>query len=172
MSVMLKTTNPAAAQENEPDRDRRVPYEGQVLVFWLRPGEGRAGKTRAPAIVTRVEDEDHVEVVVYFAADDQLTKWKIPRKSEQNPVNAWAFNDWDEKNYIPASMTINRPPEPDGHLTWDDVKEMHAEMGRMRAEIADLTGMLKSPGPNAAARQAELQRAAESHRNQAPQNKK
>lgn len=154
MSVMLKTTNPAAAQENEPNRDRRVPYEGQVLTFHLRPGEGRAGKTRAPAIVTRVEDEDHVEIVIYFAADDQLTKWKIPRKSEQNPVNAWAFNDWDEIHYRPGEAKVEEPM-PEGHLTWDDVKKMHEEMAALRGRLAaleqprgDLLRKQHQPDPN------------------------
>lgn len=159
MSVMLKTTNPQAAQENEPNRDRRVPYEGQVIVFHLRPGEGRAGKTRAPAIVTRVEDEDHVEIVVYFAADDQLTKWKIPRKSEQNPVNAWAFNDWDEIHYLPGEVKED-VPKPEGHLTWDDVKAMHEEIGRMRVELAELAGALKTSGIATSTRQAEMHKAA------------
>lgn len=144
MSVMLKTTNPAAIAEIDAQRDRRVPYEGQWLIFHMRPGEGRAGKLRAPAVVTRVEDEEHVELIIYFAADDAINRWKIPRKSDQNPVNAWSFTDWDEKNYRPVTEDAEAP-KPEGHLTWDDVKVMHDEIGKLRAEIAELQDKATAP---------------------------
>ena len=99
MSTMLKTTNPEAVNEIDPNRDRRVPYVGQSLIFHMRSGEGRAGKMTAAAICTQVEDEDHVELLVIFAADDFITRWKIPRKTEQNNTNCWAFNAYDELHY-------------------------------------------------------------------------
>ena len=42
MSVMLRSTNPSAVNEIDPDRDRRVPYQGQRVLFHSRPGEGRS----------------------------------------------------------------------------------------------------------------------------------
>jgi hypothetical protein len=137
MSVMLRTTNPGAADEMDPAHDRRVPYVGQWLVFHMRPGEGRGGKLQAPAVVIRVEDNDHVELVVFHAADDQITRWKIPRRTEQNPVNAWAFNDWDEVHYQPGSHVVEAP-KPEGHLDWEDVRKMHEEMAALRGRVLHL----------------------------------
>jgi hypothetical protein len=137
MSVMLKTTNPDAVNEMDPHRDRRVPHQGQVLIYHMRPGEGRGGKITAPGIVTRVEDDDHVELMIVHAADDFITRWKIPRKTEQNPVNAWSFTEDDEKHYA-RETAKEEAPAPDGRLTWDDVKAMHAEVAAMRGKIASL----------------------------------
>lgn len=101
MSVMLRTTNPAAAGDTG---DHRQPYIGQMVVFHMRPGEGRGGKMSAPAMVTYIHDEDHVELLVIFAADDFITRIKIPRRSDQNNVNCWSFNDHDDINYGASPM--------------------------------------------------------------------
>jgi hypothetical protein len=98
MSVMLATVNPEAAKEAG-QGDRRVPYIGQWVVFHSRPGEGRGGKMTAPAMVTHIHDEDHVELLIVHSADDLITRFKIPRKTEQNNINCWAFNEQDEKHY-------------------------------------------------------------------------
>lgn len=137
MSVMLRSTNPEAAGELELDRDRRVPYVGQAVVYHLRPGEGRGGKSFAPALVTRVEDDDHVELLIMFAADDFLTRWKIPRKTDQNPVNAWTFNDWDEKHYQPDAKV--EPPA----VTKLDLEKMHGEIEKLGAQVKSLEGELR-----------------------------
>ncbi len=137
MSVMLATTNPEAAMAMDPGKDRRVPYEGQVLIFHMRPGEGCGGKLRALAICDRVEDDDHVELIVIHSADNLITRWKIPRRTDQNPVNAWSFNEWDERHYRPATAEVDAP-KPEGHLTWDDVKAMHAEIAMLRNKVAVL----------------------------------
>lgn len=138
MSVLLATTNPEAAAEYEPNRDRRKPYLGQPVIFHMRPGEGRAGKMTAPAIVTRVEDEDHVELMIIHAADDFITRWKIPRRSEQNNVNCWSFNAYDEEHYQPNGTAKLPVATPDGDLTWNDVKAMYQEIGTLRARVQEL----------------------------------
>src|ERR1700682_6500319 len=99
----------------------------------MRPGEGRAGKVVAPAICRRVEDDDHVELMIVYAADDFHTRWKIPRRTDQNPHNAWSFNTWDEVHYQP-NAPAEVEPEPDAHLTWADVREMHTEIMVMRGQ--------------------------------------
>src|SRR5262249_33705200 len=138
MSTLLSTTNPDAVREIEGDRDRRKPYEGQLVIFHMRPGEGRQGRMSAPAIVTRIEDEDHVELLVLFAADDFISRWKIPRKTEQNPFNSWSFNSYDEVFYRPKGE-VSVEPKPEGHLNWDDFKKLYEEFGVMRAVNAELS---------------------------------
>lgn len=144
MSTMLATTNPAAVAEIEGNKDRRKPYEGQVVIFHMRPGEGRGGRMQAPAIVTRVEDDDHVELLVLFAADDFISRWKIPRRTEQNPYNSWAFNAHDESNYTPGPLPIVQL-QPADDLNWDDVKQMYREIGELRASVATLLNSPANP---------------------------
>lgn len=155
MSVMLRSTNPEAVNEIDPDRDRRVPHVGQIVIYHMRPGEGRAGKMSAPAIVTAVEDDDHIEILVIFSADDFMTRWKIPRKTDQNTVNCWAFNEHDQEHYqeTTALWQVVKREEPEGHLTWEDVKAMHAEIGVLRNKLSVAEGKIialearKKPGP-------------------------
>jgi hypothetical protein len=132
--------------EIDPGRDRRRPYQGQALVFHVRPGERGSGNmlTRS-AMVLRVLDEDHVDIlVIYGDFTTQVGKLldfdirlSVPRRTDQNSSNAWGFNEWDETRYRPgAERTVE--PQPTGHLTWDDVKAMHAEIGVLRNRLAAL----------------------------------
>lgn len=140
MSVMLKTTNPEAAGAMEPDRDRRVPYVGQAVIYHARPGESRGGKSLAPAMVTRVEDDDHIEAMIIWAADDFITRWKIPRKTEQNPINAWSFSEWDEKTYaMPATIVVDPGPT---------LSDLSSQVETLRSKIASLEGELRSQRNN------------------------
>src|SRR5262249_11558579 len=63
----------------------------------------------------------------------------IVRKTEQNPVHSWSFGAADQEHYRPGQLK-EAEPKPDGHLTGDDVKTMHAEIGVLRNEIASLKG--------------------------------
>lgn len=141
MSVMLRSTNPEAVAEIDPHKDRRVPYVGQIVVYHMRPGEGRAGKMSAPAIVTGIEDDDHVEILIIFSADDFMTRWKIPRRTDQNTVNCWSFNEHDDVHFQ-RNGHVPKAPQPQGHLTWDDVHAMHAEMAAMRNRLNAAEGKL------------------------------
>jgi|SRR5882672_1260696 len=142
---MLKSTNPAAVNEIDPDHDRRVPYQGQRVLFHSRPGEGRSGKMTAIADVMAVEDDDHCELLIHYAADDAIVRWKIPRRTEQNPYNSWSFTEQDDKHYL-ETTALWQEVKPEGHLTWEDVKAMHAEIGVLRNKVAALEAR-KKPGP-------------------------
>jgi hypothetical protein len=77
--------------------------------------------------------------MVIHAADDFHTRWNVPRKTEQNPFNSWSFNDHDQEHYRPGAAKPE-VPKPDGHLTWNDVKAMHAEMAVLRNKVSALEG--------------------------------
>jgi hypothetical protein len=137
---MLATTNPAALAEIDPTRDRRVPYQGQIVLFHARPGEGRGGRFVSPAIVMGIEDEDHIELLILYAADDAVNRWKIPRRTDQNPYNSWSFTEWDEKHYQPNETVPAEPqPDPKGHLTWRDVEDMYKVLLELRNQVATIT---------------------------------
>jgi hypothetical protein len=129
MSEMLRTTNPEAVGL-KPEDDRRVLYEGQIVFFHPRQGEGRAGRLRVPAIVTRVEDEDHIELVVLD--DPPVCRTNVVRRTAQNPVNSWSF--------------ITRPDveavdKPDGYPTRE---EMYAAFCKHRDELDDTVAELRA----------------------------
>jgi hypothetical protein len=135
---MLQTTNPEAAGAMDPTRDKRVPYLGQIVVYHMRPGEGRGGKLAAPGIVTRIEDDDHIELMIIHAADDFITRWKIPRKSEQNPINVWSFTEHDDKHYLvplPVQMTettVEKMIEEKTALLHSKIASLESELRRQR----------------------------------------
>ena len=110
MSTMLRTSSPEAYAAIDPSYDRRAPYVGQTVVFHHRPGESRTGKPTAPAVVTEVQGEDHVELVIIYPADDFRTCWNVPRRSDQNPINCWTFNQWDEEHYRPGATPAEAQP--------------------------------------------------------------
>jgi hypothetical protein len=145
MSTMLRTINSDAVNEIDPHRDRRRPYQTQHVLFHSRPGEARMGRMVANAEILNIEDDDHVELLIKYSADDFIVRWKIPRRTEQNPYNSWSFNEWDEKHYRPDA-TAPEPPKPEGHLTWEDVKAMHAEMAVMRHKVVALEAKPKRAG--------------------------
>lgn len=134
MSVMLRTTNPASVDEIDPVKDRRPPYVGQLVLFHGRPGEARMGKLVAPAIVTTVEDDDHVELLIMYAADDSLMRWKIPRQTDQNRFNCWSFTEHDQEHYKPGPA-LATPPEP-SHIR--DLKEARDQIQELRNRLTEL----------------------------------
>ena len=70
-----------------------------------------------------------------YAADDFITRIKIPRRSDQNPVNAWSFNEWDEVHYL-------RPAPPTPRL--DEIEKLFEERAAtLNAKIASLEGELR-----------------------------
>jgi hypothetical protein len=101
---MLRTTNPEAAGEG--DHDRRRPYQGQSVIF--HGNDRRAGRTDAIADVMFVHDDDHVDLLIKYDADDFMRREKIPRKTDQNNINCWSFNDYDEQHYVvdPAATVL------------------------------------------------------------------
>ena len=141
MAVMMRSVNPDAVDEIDPNRDRRRPYVGQSVIFHARPGEARMGKFAAPAIVTAVEDDDHVELLAIYAADDSILRWKIPRKTEQNPFNAWSFNEYDQEHYRPGPA-LAAPPEPSALR---ELKEMREHVQELRNRVMQLEDAATSP---------------------------
>lgn len=134
MSVMLATTNPQAVGELEPSRDHRSAYVGQWVIFHTRPGEGRGGTMTTPALVLRIHDEDHVDLLIKWGQEDEIERQKIPRKTDQNNFNAWSFNADDEFNY-----------RDDSPLR-EAVKALADEVKELSERIAALEPPKRGPG--------------------------
>jgi hypothetical protein len=114
MSTMLSTSSPEAFEEiTMGSHDRRKPYVGQMVLFHLRPG-GRGSivnnqnRTTRPAMVMGVGEGGYVDLVVFYGTAQHPNLGKVldcddrenvPRRSEQNPVESWSFNDHDEQHH-------------------------------------------------------------------------
>jgi hypothetical protein len=128
MSVMLRTQNPEAAAAID-DSDHRPPYVGQIVLYHARPGEARMGRQVAPGTVMAVQDEDHIDVLIIYDADDFIFRQKLPRKTDQNPFNAWSFTDRDEKFYRPTDNPDYAPRE--------DTNTLFSEVAKLKEKLAD-----------------------------------
>jgi hypothetical protein len=132
---MLRTTNPEAAQEAEAvDRDRRRPYVSQSVVFHPRSGEGRSGKFQTAAIVTEIVDDDSVDLLIIWDADDFITRRRVPRRTDQNNVNAWTFNEYDEVHYHPEQKNLR---------SWKDLDVLFKRLADVDAQVAQLSEHVK-----------------------------
>jgi hypothetical protein len=128
MSTLLRTHNPDAVDDNA-EYDRRRPYVSQSVVFWPRPGEGRSGRFQTAAIVTDIHDDDHVSLLIIWDADDFIQRRNVPRKTEQNNVNAWTFNEHDEIHYHPEQKSL---------LSWNDIDAAVKRIQSLEEEVVTL----------------------------------
>jgi hypothetical protein len=104
MAHLMRTLDPAV----DPDRDYRVPCEGQVVIYHQQ-GDGK--KKSIPAIVMKIEGEDNVELVTLAPVEDSVMGYtgqgvpavsrvtrlpghrNVPRRTEQNPHGSWSFQE-------------------------------------------------------------------------------
>jgi len=70
---LLATTNPEAAAEIQPDAPRpRLPGVGQTVVYHMRRGHGRNGRTSFPALVQGHGERDTLMLTVIIDAGDMV----------------------------------------------------------------------------------------------------
>lgn len=70
---LLATTNPRAAAEIQPDPPRpRLPGVGQTVVYHMRRGHGRNGRTSFPALVQGHGERDTLMLTVIIDAGDMV----------------------------------------------------------------------------------------------------
>lgn len=91
MSHLLATMNEEAAAEIKP-ASGPLPGIGCTVVFNCQLGYSRDGRTQLPAMVTRVrDDEDTLDLIVFYDAGDQNDEIRVPRTSTANPHRSWDF---------------------------------------------------------------------------------
>lgn len=80
MGHLLKTVNPEAAADIA-NETKPIPCIGETVIFFPRPGELRAGRGKHAAIVTAVNDDDTLDLVVVYDADDFIGQRRVARRS-------------------------------------------------------------------------------------------
>ena len=98
MGHLLSTVNPEAAGAIQPAEDPfaiRAAEIGEVVHYFARPGEGRSGKTKFPAVVMHVgmdgPQRGWLELLVIYGVDDQRGYINIRRKTHDETMNVWDF---------------------------------------------------------------------------------
>jgi hypothetical protein len=86
MSTMLATTNPAAADSVSP---ATAPGVGGMVVFIPRPGEQRMGRNAFPATVLFKHNDEVLDLLVLYGADDQGDRLRVHAWREDEPYNCW-----------------------------------------------------------------------------------
>lgn len=73
-------------------RDDRPPV-GTWVMYVCRPGEGRAGKPKFPALVMHHEPDGHIlqqlHLMIVYDVDDMVMMGYVPRVSDEIPWPAW-----------------------------------------------------------------------------------
>jgi hypothetical protein len=83
-----------------PNYDGPLPLRGDIVDYFARPGEGRAGKTEFAAIVLHVDARtSQCELLVFYGHEDFGHRIRIPRR---NPDHTWLAWDFRPNSSAPA----------------------------------------------------------------------
>lgn len=80
MGHLLKTVNPAAAARIEQDAaavDVRLPGTGMPVLYHLRPGEMRMGRTAFPALVLGRSAAGGLDLIVFMGANEIIQQERV-----------------------------------------------------------------------------------------------
>lgn len=92
MSHLLKTINPeASAAMDAPIKRRELPPTGMMVLYTMRPGHGRMGKNRFPAIVMGSDNQNRLDLLVLIDAGDMVDEQMVEQAKPGTEHHCW---DW------------------------------------------------------------------------------
>lgn len=154
MGHLLASVNPEAAAAIRPEpiiAAGRVPYIGEPVIYFTRPGEGRSGRNQFPALVLDYRaDNDSADLVIFFAADDIGDRFRCQRRTTENASACWDFRDeeggevtraeYDQlrKDVYGASV---RPDQGALDYIYEIIAEVKAMREVIKAQATALTAM-------------------------------
>lgn len=89
MSMMLKTVNPEAAAVLEGEYPKAL--IGSPILYTLRPGVRRGGRTTAPGFIMSQNDDGTCNLMIFFEPEDVIDERYIPEKSEHQVNHCWEY---------------------------------------------------------------------------------
>lgn len=126
MSHLLKTVNPAAADEIERQSNappaKRLPDVGEIVIYHMRQGHGRQGRTRFPALVQMHGERGTLGLTVVLEAAELKNETLVEEIGPGRDSHVW------ERPDISALAEIFR-----GTMT-----AAHTRIGELDARVADL----------------------------------
>jgi hypothetical protein len=89
MSHLLSTVNPEAADAIQPAPARQpLPGVGETVVYTMRPGYARSGRTRFPAVVMG-GDRGVLDLLVMIDAGDMNDEQMVPEAGPGQEFHCW-----------------------------------------------------------------------------------
>ena len=108
MSHYLATSNPEAAAAIQPAPERpRLPGIGEIVVYHMRAGHGRMGRTRFPAIVQDHGERDTLSLTVIIDAGDFVDESLVEEIGVGREFHVW-------ERVSPVRPLAERLEEPAG----------------------------------------------------------
>lgn len=113
MSHLMTTVNPEAVNLTPPDD---LPEQGDMVTYITRPGEGRSGQNKFPAVVLRQSDargRTGLDLLIFYDAQDMVMLQSVQMQDEHYDNACWT----------------RRP---------GGIAELRSEVSNLREEIAAL----------------------------------
>lgn len=98
MSHLLATVNPEAADPSAPDD---LPTMSDWVIYRVRPGEGRRGRTEFPALVlaqNNIRGRTGLDLLVCYDANDVIMLDSVQTLDEFHDSACWRLKDEHESN--------------------------------------------------------------------------
>lgn len=120
MSHLLASINPDAAEQIQPDAPRpALPDVGHIVVYHMRRGFGRQGRTKFPAVVQAQGDRGTLSLTVIIDANDFIDEQFVePIGPGKDDGNCWEWPD-DSRNASGFRGTIAALHQRIGELEGD-----------------------------------------------------
>lgn len=127
MSHYLATTNPAASDAIQPDIPGPIlPDVGDVVIYHMRPGHGRQGRTRFSAIVQGRGERGTLNLTVIIDASDMVDEQFVSPVGPGQEAHCWEWPD-DSRRADGFRGTI---------------AALHQRIGDLEGEITDMRQMI------------------------------
>lgn len=93
MSHLLATINPDAVKTEPPEN---LPEMGEMVIYRVRPGEGRRGKSEFPALVlgqNNIRGRTGLDLLVCYDAQDVIMNDSVQMMDEFHDSSCWRLRD-------------------------------------------------------------------------------
>lgn len=92
MGHLLSTVNKeASAAMDRPIERRALPPTGMTVIYTMRPGHGRMGTNKFPAIVMGSDNQNRLNLLVMIDAGDMMDEQMVEQAKPGNEFHCW---DW------------------------------------------------------------------------------
>lgn len=98
MSHLLATINPEAA---DPVAPPDLPEMGEMVIYRVRPGEGRRGKSEFPALVlgaNNIRGRTGLDILVCYDANDVIMMDSVQMMDDFHDSSCWRLRGEHESN--------------------------------------------------------------------------
>lgn len=159
MSHLLATVNPEAADPTAPPD---LPEMGEMVIYRVRPGEGRRGRAEFPALVlyqNNVRGRTGLDLLVCYDANDVILMDSVQMMDEFHDSSCWRLREEHESN---IRVELARLREENVALRRAVFGDWNEPEGGLMEYLVDFEKRIKVVEANAAKAQAPAAKKAKS----------